>query len=203
MLNIHKTGITLLLCASATLAQQPPGPPSAPPQPGPHMAAGPRHSGPGGPPGALHAGPPGAWWDNPEMARKIGITSDQKKKMDDAFYQSRLRLIDLRAALEKDQLTLDNLMQGPQLDDSKILPAVDKAAQDRSELEKADARLLLNIRHILTPEQWTALDQAGPRGGAPAGPGGPDRGAMRGRRGGRPGGPPNGPEAPPPPPPGD
>jgi Spy/CpxP family protein refolding chaperone len=73
-------------------------------------------------------------------------------------------------------------MQGPQLDDSKILPMIDRIAQDRAELEKADARLLLGIRHILTPEQWTSLNQGdehGPRGGSregfgrgPGGPGG-------------------------------
>jgi Spy/CpxP family protein refolding chaperone len=135
-------------------------------------------------------GPGGKWWDNPEMARRVGITSDQKKKMDDVFTQGRLKLIDLRAALEKDEVQIEALMQGPQLDDSKILPMIDRIAQDRAELEKADARLLLGIRHILTPEQWTTLNQGdehGPNGGG-RGPGGPGHGA------------PGGPGSPPPPP---
>jgi protein CpxP len=144
--------------------------------------------------------PPGAagkWWDNPEMARRVGITSDQKKKMDDTFTQSRLKLIDLRASLEKDEVQIEALMQGPQLDDSKIMPMIDRIAQDRAELEKADARLLLGIRHILTPEQWTTLDQPGGQGPNVhvqvfgRGPGGPGHDA--------PGGP-GGPMPPPPPP---
>jgi Spy/CpxP family protein refolding chaperone len=136
-------------------------------------------------------GPGGKWWDNPEIAKRASVTAEQKKKMDDVFTQSRMRLIDLHASLEKDELTLDSLMQGPALDDTKLLPAIDKIAQDRAELEKADARLLLGIRHILTPEQWTLLDQhdehGGPHGGAGMG-GGMGAGMSGGMRGGGPGG---------------
>lgn len=107
----------------------------------------------------MRPGPRGKWWENPELARRLGITADQKKRMDDVFLQSRMKLIDLQASMEKDELTLESLMEGPQLDDSKILPEVDKVAEDRAELEKADVRMLLGIRHILTPQQWTALNQ--------------------------------------------
>ena len=48
-------------------------------------------------------------------------------------------------------------MRGPQLDDAKILPAVDRIAQARAELEKANARMMLGIRHVLTPAQWEKL----------------------------------------------
>ena len=187
--------ITVFILSLGTLAfaQQPP---QAPQPPRPPQVRGPMGHG-------LGPGPGGKWWDNPDMARRIGITSDQKKRMDDAFLQNRMKLVDLHASLEKDELTIEGLMQGPQLDDSKILPAIDKIAQDRAELEKADARFLLAIRHILTPEQWTALDQ--PAGGHMTnmpGPGHPGMPGMPGMQG-RPGmpGTPGSPAAPPPPPP--
>ena len=139
-------------------------------------------------------GPGGKWWDNPEMVKRLSITADQQKKMDDVFQQNRLHLIDLHAALEKEEAVMDGLMNGPQLDDSKILPAVDRIAQARAELEKADARLMLALRHALTPEQWEKLSErpdprrgGGPRpqGDRPPPPrGGPD--------GPGPGGPPPG-----------
>ena len=154
----------------------------------------------GGPgPGAAspfrrNGGPPGKWWDDPEMAKKLSLTAEQQKKMDDTFQQSRLKLIDLEAALQKEELILDGLMRGPQLDDAKILPSVDRIAQQRSELEKANARFLLAIRHVLTPEQWNQLQAERPSGpgrrgdgpgggrrdhlgpGGPGGPGGPNGG---------------------------
>jgi Spy/CpxP family protein refolding chaperone len=169
--------IILLMTSTLAFAQQMPHPP---------MGRG------------LGPGPGGKWWDNPEIAKRVGVTSDQKKKMDDVFLQSRMRLIDLHASLDKDELTLESLMQGPALEDNKILPAIDKIAQDRAELEKADARLLLGIRHVLTPEQWAKLDeyggphgdqlQGGPGGrgpgmrfhGGPGGPGGPGNGPNNG-----------------------
>jgi Spy/CpxP family protein refolding chaperone len=120
-------------------------------------------------------GPGGKWWDNPEIVKQLGITADQQKKMDDAWQQNRIKLIDLSAALQKEEIVMEGLLKGPQLDDSRILPAIDRIAQARAELEKANARLMLAIRHVLTPEQWEKMNQQGPRGpgGPPPGRGGP------------------------------
>ncbi len=65
-------------------------------------------------PGRGHSGPGGKWWDNPEMVRSIGITPEQQKKMDDVLQQSRLKLIDLSATLEKEEVILEGLMKGAQ-----------------------------------------------------------------------------------------
>jgi Spy/CpxP family protein refolding chaperone len=107
------------------------------------------------------------------MVKRLGITADQQKKMDDIWQQSRLKLIDLSAALEKEDVLMEGLMKGPQLDDSKILPAIDRIAQARAELERANARLMLAIRHVLTPEQWQKMDDLGPQPhhGSPGAPG--------------------------------
>jgi Spy/CpxP family protein refolding chaperone len=119
------------------------------------------------------------------MVKRLGITADQQKKMDDVFQQSRLKLIDLSATLEKEEVVMEGLLKGPQLDDAKILPAVDRIAQARAELEKANARLMLAIRHVMTPEQWEKLDAQ--QGARPRqGPGGPGMGRGNGPGPGRP-----------------
>jgi protein CpxP len=156
------------------------GPPPAPaPAPGPPPNQGPGHRAGPVPGGEMQGGPRqspgGKWWDNPEMVKRLGITADQQKKMDDVFQQSRLKLIDLSATLEKEEVMMEGLLKGPQLDDARILPAVDRIAQARAELEKANARLMLAIRHVLTPEQWEKLNEQGPMPRR-AGPGMPGRG---------------------------
>jgi Spy/CpxP family protein refolding chaperone len=144
----------------------------------------------GGPPPQSFGGPGGKWWGNPELVKRLEITPDQLRKMDDALQQSRLKLIDLKATLEKEEVMMEGLLRGPQLDDAKILPAVDRIAQARAELEKANARLMLGIRHILTPEQWEKLNREGPPaqrqgpvpnrvGPGPGGPGNPPPGNPR------------------------
>ncbi len=105
----------------------------------------------------LRIGPPGMWWKNPDIVQKIGITPDQQKRMDDIFQQSRLQLIDLKAEVERQEVLLEPMLAANPPDTNKVLAQIDKAAQSRAELEKANARMLLGIRTILTPDQWTKL----------------------------------------------
>jgi Spy/CpxP family protein refolding chaperone len=97
------------------------------------------------------------WWNNPEMAQKLGITDQQKKQMDDIFLQHRLKLIDLNANLEKQETLLHPMIEADQPDETKILAQIDAVAQARAELEKANARMLFDLRKTLTPDQWQKL----------------------------------------------
>src|SRR5271154_323709 len=143
---------------------------------------------------SFRAGGPGRWWDNPNAAQQVGITDDQKKKMDDIFQQHKLQLIDLKAALEKQETVLQPMIEADQPDEAKILSQIDAIAQARAELEKANARMLFGIRTVLTADQWKKLrsmaQQGPPRGdrsggqrkwgsrpGGPGGQSGPDGGA--------------------------
>jgi hypothetical protein len=107
--------------------------------------------------------------------------------MDDILQQSRLQLVDLRANVEKQELLMGPMLAANPPDTNKVLAQIDHTAQARAELEKANAKMLLGIRNVLTPEQWTKL-QTEER----------DNRRMRMRRDGMPGGPrgPGGPEGP-------
>jgi hypothetical protein len=113
------------------------------------------------------------WWKNPDLVQKLALTADQQKRMDDIFQQSRLQLIDLKANLEKQEVTLEPMLDANPPDTNKILAQIDKTAQARAELEKGNARMLLGIRNVLTPDQWTKL-QSERRVIKFKGPGGPD-----------------------------
>jgi Spy/CpxP family protein refolding chaperone len=137
----------------------------------------------------LRMGPPGIWWKNPDIIQKLTITPDQQKRMDDIFQQSRIQLIDLKAAVEKQEVLLEPMLAANPPDTNRILAQIDKTAQARAELEKANAKMLLGIRTVLTPDQWTKL-QAEERGNrrmmfrgrqrpdGPDGPGTPGGGHM-------------------------
>lgn len=112
---------------------------------------------------AFHLGPRGRWWNNPELAQKLGLTADQQKKMEAVFQQNRSSLMDLSAAVRKEEATIEPLLGVDQPDESKILAQIDRVAQARAELEKANARMLLGLRRVLTPEQWKTLQAEEPR----------------------------------------
>ncbi len=183
----HSGSLLLLLLFSGALAlaQLPPGGP--PPQGGPPQGppGGPGAPGGGGPmgPGRPQRGggpgagretprpprgglppmeralPPGTWWRNPDLVQKLGLNSDQQKKIEDVFQQHRLRLVDLDATLRKEELTLEPLMSSDTPDESRTLAQIDKVAQARAELEKANARFLFAIRRVLTADQWKKLQE--------------------------------------------
>jgi protein CpxP len=96
----------------------------------------------------------GRWWNNPKIVERLKLTDSQRKSMDDILLSHRETLVDLKGSLEKAELTLEPLMKDDQPNEAKILAGIDKVAQARAELEKANARFLLAIRGKLTPEQW-------------------------------------------------
>jgi Spy/CpxP family protein refolding chaperone len=187
--------VTILLGAICFGQQPSPGGLDGAPQQGP---GGPGRrgpggfGGPGGPGGPMRLGPPGRWWDDPEFVKKLSLSEDQQKKMDDIFNTNRLKLIDLFAAVQKEEAIMEPLVAADPPDENKLLAQIDRVAQARAELEKANARMLLGIRRQLTHDQWLKLKAERP----------PIHGQMRGM-GIRDGGP--GPDggAPPPPPPSD
>ena len=144
-------------------------------------------------------GPPGRWWNSSFAAQKLALNSDQQKRMDDIFQQNRLRLIDLNAALQKEEIILEPLVSADQPDETRILGQIDKVAQARAELEKANARFLFALRAKLTPDQWKQVQEfrqnhEGMRGMRRGGEGGqPGNGGDR-RAPGPPAGSPSGPQ---------
>jgi periplasmic protein CpxP/Spy len=102
-------------------------------------------------------GAQGRWWNNPTVIEKLKLSEDQRNQMDDILLNHREKLIDMRAAVEKAELQLEPLVGTDQPNEAQILSQIDKVAQARAELEKANARFLLALRAKLTPEQWKEL----------------------------------------------
>ncbi len=105
----------------------------------------------------LGPGGGGRWWNNPGVIDKLKLTDDQRKAMDDILLQHREKLVDLHANLEKAEIGLEPLMGADQPNEGQILGQIDKIAQARAELEKANARFLLALRAKLSADQWKQL----------------------------------------------
>jgi periplasmic protein CpxP/Spy len=149
-------GLATMLLAGMTAAAQGPGM-------GPGMG-----QGMGGPGFGMHRPPmeralgmrEGRWWNDPAMVEKLKLSDDQRKSMDKILLDHREQLVDMRAAVEKAELEMEPLVQDDSPNEARILAQIDKVAQARAELEKANARFLLAIRGKLSPEQWKGLKEA-------------------------------------------
>jgi len=166
--------------AGAWSQDAPGGPPPVGPGFGMHRPPMERALGPGG----EH----GKWWNNPQIVEKLQLTEDQRKGMDAILQQHREKLIDLRANLEKSELALEPMMGEDQPNESAVFQQIDKVAQARAELEKANARFLFALRSKLTPDQWKQVQEL--RGNLRMMRRNWDRGPRRPGNGPQPGGPP-------------
>jgi len=99
----------------------------------------------------------GQFWNNPNLVKQLNLTDDQRKAMDGILPDHRMKLIDLHAALDRAEVTMGPLMKADTPNRSAIEAQIDKVVQARADLEKANARFLLDIRMQLTPDQWKQL----------------------------------------------
>jgi periplasmic protein CpxP/Spy len=99
----------------------------------------------------------GAWWKNSEIVSKLQLSEEQARKISQTFLDHRLKLIDLRADLDKQELRLQPLLDLDQPDTSKVGAQIDLITAARGRLEKENAMMMLDIRRWLSVEQWKKL----------------------------------------------
>jgi len=122
---------------------------------------------------------PYAWWDSP-VVKDLNLSPEQTQKVQAAVHESRRKLIDLRASVQKAELDVEETFNAENFDSRRATEAVERLAAARAETGKALALLSVNLRSVLTVEQWRELEKRRPghmRGGGPMG-----RGMQRGMR---------------------
>jgi hypothetical protein len=115
---------------------------------------------------ALQATVKGTFWRNPAWVETLALSADQQSKMDEVFQQYRLKLIDLTASLQKEELILEPLLGStrPAPEVEKIMTQIDRIADARAELEKANSKMLVSILEVLNADQWSKLPLQGKPG---------------------------------------
>ncbi len=140
-------------------AQEPTPSPGAP---GKRVRIERRMQGPGHRPMAPHAPMAprglGKWWKNTETVKELELTDAQISQIEANFLDHRLKLIDLRADLERQETKLQPLIEADQPDEAKVSTQLDLVVTARGRLEKANAMMMLAIRRTLSVEQWKKLE---------------------------------------------
>jgi Spy/CpxP family protein refolding chaperone len=182
--------VFITLITAAAVAQGPGPMGMGPMGPGPHgMGMGPHH------------GPFGAWWKNSEVVKELQLSDAQVKQIGQTFLDYRLKLIDLRADLERQEIKLQPLLEADQPNEQQVGSQVDAVVAARGKLEKTNTMMMLAIRHVLSVEQWKKLKTIQHRRGEwrmhdRMGPGGHEDHFRGPRRGDDPPTPPDVPQAP-------
>lgn len=113
------------------------------------------------------------WWDSP-LAKDLNLSDEQTKQIRATVQEFRSRLIDLRAAVEKAELNLEDQFNEDTVDARKANEAIDRLVTARGDLTRAFSQMSLKLRSVLTADQWRELQKRRPQMGP-----GQMRGGMR------------------------
>jgi hypothetical protein len=137
----------------------------------------------GGARGAPTSQPAAAWWTDAALVARLGLTEDQRKKIEGVFEQFRQALVQNKADLEREEAALARMLEAEPMDSAKAVTSqIDRVVQARAEMERTNSRMTLEIRQNLTRAQWVQLqaETAPVMVVAPAGLGIATPGARRG-----------------------
>jgi TonB family protein len=101
--------------------------------------------------------PDGAWWTNSAIVARLGLTDDQKTRIERAFENHKQDLATRTETLNKDEAQLAKLLDADPVDRNAVFAQIDRVAQDRSELERANSVMTMEMREVLTRSQWEQL----------------------------------------------
>ncbi|HVR42557.1 MAG TPA: periplasmic heavy metal sensor [Thermoanaerobaculia bacterium] len=98
--------------------------------------------------------PRGEWWQRPELVRELGLSPEQRQRLDQIFRTSAPELIDLKAALDKKGLALRGAIDRPELDRDAIRSAGSELSAARARLFERELMMLVDMRGVLDEAQW-------------------------------------------------
>ena len=88
------------------------------------------------------------------LFKDLGLTKEQETKLQDLRYAHRKKTADLRHDLELKRLDVRRELERDQPDAAAIDRLLDESAAMRGRLSKERIHNILDIRKVLTPEQW-------------------------------------------------
>lgn len=153
----------LVLIATAASSQSTPAAPAKPAIPAQQRMMDRQPTPPAPPVPAIAPLPPGlpripmAWWKDSKITKGLNLTEQQLARLEQTFTENRLKLIDLRANLEKEEVRLQPLVEADRFDENQISAQLDAVIAARGRLEKTSAMMSFEMRKVLTQEQWKKL----------------------------------------------
>lgn len=103
------------------------------------------------------------WWENPMMAKELGLTEKQTEQIKALALNHRKAVIKLEADLKIAELEMRSLMDGDP-SDADVRKRAKAVSQLREKLHEMRIEHMLAVRKVLTPEQQKKLREIRPGG---------------------------------------
>jgi hypothetical protein len=96
------------------------------------------------------------WWASDEYKRELGLTAVQSRKLEEVFQASLPSLRKQKKALDDAEKQFQQVMERENY--TSIMEKVDHLEAARATLNRTRTMMLVNMRTLLTTEQWIKLD---------------------------------------------
>ena len=103
--------------------------------------------------------PPGKWWEDQRLADRVGLSAEQQQQIRDLVYEGARRMIDLKAAVDLAGLDLAEVVNSSDFDPKAVRASYAAFQTARKKLENERFEMLLDVRQVLTTEQWQKLQE--------------------------------------------
>ncbi len=111
------------------------------------------------PSSGVQFGPVGRWWDDKNVAKTVGLTSQQKKQIDAIFDANKPAILAAYREFLMQQVNLATVSKDPKASQSETFAAIDAVNQARAALQKTVAQMYLQIRQQMTADQVEKLQK--------------------------------------------
>ena len=96
------------------------------------------------------------WWNSP-VVNDLGLSSEQTQKIRQIVHSHRSQLLDARNNANKATGDLDDIFNDPKVDPKQAKQTINRVAAARAESSRVFLEMSLQLRSVLTIEQWRAL----------------------------------------------
>ena len=110
------------------------------------------------------------WWMSDQYKRELALTSEQSRRLEEIFQAALPTLRTQKKALDDAEKQFQQVMERGNY--SSVMEQVDHLEAARASLNRTRTMMLVNMRKLLTTDQWIKLDamhQAAEQRNKPAG----------------------------------
>ncbi|MBN8732090.1 MAG: periplasmic heavy metal sensor [Acidobacteria bacterium] len=96
------------------------------------------------------------WWEMP-FTRDLNLNDTQRQQIREILRENRSKMIDLRASLEKAEGEVEDLFEDSNVDQKRAAEVVERMVSARDNMTRHFTVMSLQMRRLLTNEQWKDL----------------------------------------------
>ncbi|HTM04824.1 MAG TPA: hypothetical protein VL173_15040 [Vicinamibacterales bacterium] len=98
----------------------------------------------------------GKWWMSDQYIHELGLTQDQSHRIEEIFQAALPNLRTQKKALDEEDKQFQAAMQRGNY--TAVMEQVDRLEAARAALNRSRTLMLVNMRRVLTVDQWIKLD---------------------------------------------